>query len=94
MATLGVRSAIAHAAVDDAFRQNFLAEPAKACSSVGYDLSSEELSSVMEVIADDSFGASFNATQNLPELFQETTSLVNEAGPLADRSEADEFLAV
>lgn len=87
MSSIGMRAAIAHAAVNGSFRQNVLSNPSTACAAAGYQLSSDELSSLREVIADDAFGASFSAGANLPELFQETSSLVDTIAPLDNEPE-------
>lgn len=92
MASIGVRAAIAHAAVDAAFRRTLLQDPAAACTSAGYDLSSDELTSLSEVIADDAFGVSFSAKANLPEMFQETSEIVDSAAPFLE--ERDDAFAV
>jgi len=84
MAALGVRAAIAHAAVDASFRQSLLNSPADACFAAGYEMTADELASVHEVIADDSFGVSVASSRNLPELFEEASHLSDELAPMGD----------
>jgi hypothetical protein len=80
MASIGLRAAIAHAAVDSVFRQNLLANPAQACSAAGYKLDGAELSSITGVITSDAFGANLTLG-NLPVLFESTNALVNQVAP-------------
>lgn len=88
MASIGLRTAIAHAAVDDAFRASLLSNPSRTCSAAGYKLEDAELLSITEVIAADAFGVSVGAAGNLPALFDATNRLVNEISPAGEDDEA------
>jgi hypothetical protein len=93
MATLGVRSAIAHAAVDEGFRRNLLADPVSACRTAGYEVSETEISAIAN-LAEDSFGTGFYAAQSLPDLFQNTHGVVEGLAPLNAAGELEEQRAV
>ena len=84
MASVSLRAAIAHAAVDNSLRQSLASNPALACSAAGYKLDEAELHSITEVISSDSFGVNFAASGNLPALFEATANLVNEIAPASD----------
>ena len=83
MATLGIRSAIAHAAVDETFRRSLLADPASACRKAGYEINETDLST-LSVLNEGSFGTSFYAAQSLPDLFQGAHDVVTGLGPVSD----------
>lgn len=87
MAALGVRAAIAHAAVDASFRRSLLNSPADACYAAGYEMTADELASVHEVIADDAFGVTVASSRNLPELFEEATHLSDDLAPMGEVTE-------
>jgi hypothetical protein len=80
MASIGLRAAIAHAAVDSVFRQNLLANPAQACTAAGYKLGDAELNSIAEVLGGDAFGSGL-VLSDLPVLFENATILVNDVAP-------------
>lgn len=93
MASLGVRSAIAHAAVDEGFRASLLADPASACRTAGYEVGESEISAIA-TLTEDSFGSTFYAAQSLPELFQNTHGLVEGLAPLNSREGIEDQEAV